>query len=193
MSNAIYRDEDPALETAELGALYRFQAPHTGNPWGLYKISDDCGVDSVEALEVPGGWDDAYEYAMADTRIWRRITSLAFEADLAHAILEIAFVPVYDMVGRPVGSKSLLYRFTPSCRKENVMTKSLHSERFRMNRALIRCEHCGQWFENWAVHDRHLNVESNRGILSLNEDRPCKVAPREAFPVTVWIDTTERH
>lgn len=73
------------------------------------------------------------------------------------------------------------------------MTKHLHSERFRMNKALIRCEHCGQWFENWAVHDRHLNIESNRGILSLNEDRPCKVAPREAFPVTVWIDTTERH
>jgi hypothetical protein len=73
------------------------------------------------------------------------------------------------------------------------MTKSLHSERFRMNKALIRCEHCGQWFENWAVHDRHLNIESNRGIVSLNAGRPCKVSPREAFPVTVWIDTTERH
>lgn len=93
MRNAIYRNEDPTLESAELGALYRFHAPHTGGHWGLYKISDDCGVDSVEALEVPDGWEDAFEYEMADTRIWRRITSLAFEADLAHAILEIAFVP----------------------------------------------------------------------------------------------------
>lgn len=111
MSSAIYRNGDPTLETAELGAVYRICAPHTGEPWVLYKISDDCGVDYIDPLDVPDGWDDSYEYAMADTRIWRRLTSLALDADLAHAKLEIAFVPVYDVAGMVVDSKSLLYRF----------------------------------------------------------------------------------
>ena len=112
MSNTIYRNEDPTLESAELGAVYSVRAPHTGEPWVLYKVSDDCGVSSVDPLDVPDGWDDAYEYATADTRIWRRISTLALDADLAHAILEIAFVPVYDVAGMIVDSKSLLYRFT---------------------------------------------------------------------------------
>ena len=109
---AIYRAQDPTLESAELGAVYHIHAPHTGESWVLYKIADDCGVDSVDPLEVPDGWDDSYEYAMADTRIWRRITSIALDAHLAHANLEIAFVPVYDAEGVAVDSKAMLYRFT---------------------------------------------------------------------------------
>jgi hypothetical protein len=112
MSNTIYRAEDPTLETPELGAVYHIHAPHTGEPWVLHKVSDDCGVSFIEPLELPDEWDDYYEYALADTRIWRRITSLALDADLAHANLEIAFVPVYDVLGMVVDSKYLLYRFT---------------------------------------------------------------------------------
>lgn len=110
MSTAIYRAEDPALETAEFGVVYRVHVPRTGEPWALYKAADDCGVDSIEPLDVPDGWDDAYEYAMADTRIWPRITRLARDADLANADLVIAFVPVVDE-GTDAGSCALLYRF----------------------------------------------------------------------------------
>lgn len=70
MSITIYRTEDPTLETIEFGAVYRIRAPRTGMPWNLYRVSDDGGVSSVEPLEIPDGWDDAYEYAMDDMRIW---------------------------------------------------------------------------------------------------------------------------
>lgn len=69
MSTAIHRTEDPALETVKFGAVYRIRAPSTGEPWTLYKVADDCGVSSMGPLDVPDGWDDSYEYAMADTRI----------------------------------------------------------------------------------------------------------------------------
>ena len=111
MSATIYRTEDPALETVEFGAVYRIRAPRTGEPWNLHKVSDDCGVSSIEPLDVPDGWDDAYEYAMADTRIWPRLTRLAMDAYLAHAILEVAIVPVDDEE-TDADSRALLYRFT---------------------------------------------------------------------------------
>lgn len=109
MGTTIYRTEDPALEAAEFGVVYRIRAPRTGEPWSLYKTSDDCGVDSIEPLEVPDGWDDAYEYAMADTYIWPRIARLTKDAALAHAELEIALVPVDDEE-TDADSYALLYR-----------------------------------------------------------------------------------
>lgn len=109
-TTAIYRTEDPTLETIKFGAVYRIRAPRTGEPWTLYKTPDDCDVDSIEPLEVPDGWDDAYEYAMADTRIWPRLTRLAMDAYLAHAILEVALVPVDDEE-TSADSYALLYRF----------------------------------------------------------------------------------
>ena len=108
--NTIYRNGDPALETVELGAVYRIHAPRTGEPWALYKVGDDCGVSSIESLSAPDGWDDAYEYAMAYPRVWRRLTNLAMDAYLAHAILEVAFVPVDDDE-TTLESRALLYRF----------------------------------------------------------------------------------
>lgn len=111
MRLAIYRIEDPDLNTAEFGAVYRIRAPRTGDPWNLYKVSDDCGVDSIEPLDVPDGWDDTYEYPMADTSIWPRLTRLAMDAYLAHAVLEIAIVPVKDDEV-DTGSRALLYRFS---------------------------------------------------------------------------------
>ena len=111
MSAAIYRTEDPTLETVELGALYQICAPNTGDPWGLYKLSDDCGVSSIEPLEVPDVWDDAYEYARGDTGVWSHLARLAMDAYLAHAILEAALVPVVDE-DTTTDSYALLYRFT---------------------------------------------------------------------------------
>lgn len=111
MSTTIYRTEDPALETVEFGSVYRIRAPRTGEPWNLYKVADDCGVRSIEPLDVPDGWDDSREYAMADTRIWPRLTRLAMDADLAHAILEVTIVPVDDEEA-DANSRALLYRFT---------------------------------------------------------------------------------
>lgn len=111
MSTTIHRTEDPTLETIELGAVYRIHTPRTGEPWNLYKVADDCDVISIEPLEVPDRWDDAYEYEMVDTRIWRRLTRLATDALLAHAILEVAVVPVDD-AGADADSRALLYRFT---------------------------------------------------------------------------------
>ncbi len=110
MSTTIHRTEDPTLETIEFDTIYRVHAPRTGDPWTLYTTGDDCGVDSVEPLEVPDGWDDAYEYTMADTSIWPRLTRLAMDAYLAHAILEVAIVPVDDEEA-DVDSRALLYRF----------------------------------------------------------------------------------
>lgn len=114
MSTTIYRTEDPALGTVELGTVYRIRAPRTGEPWTLYGVSDDCGVSSIEPLDVPDGWDDFYEYPMADTRTWPRLTRLAMDAYLAHAILEVAFVPVVDE-GMGTDSYALLYRFVWPC------------------------------------------------------------------------------
>lgn len=94
----------------ELGASYHVRVPSTGERWAIVKIANDCGVDSVEPLEVPNGWDDAYEYAIADTRIWPRITRLARDADLANADFVIALVPVVDE-GTDADSYALLYRF----------------------------------------------------------------------------------
>lgn len=111
MSTTIYRTEDPALETIRFGAVYRISAPRTGTPWTLYKVSDDCGVDFIEPLDVPTGWDDSYEYAMADEHIWPRLTRLAMDAFLAKAILEVALVPVDDENAH-TESRALLYRFT---------------------------------------------------------------------------------
>lgn len=111
MGTTIYRTADPTLETIEPGAVYRIRAPRTGEPWTLYKTADDSGVSSIEPLDVPDGWDDAYEYAMDDTSIWSRLTRLAMDAYLAHAILEVAVVPLDDeeMVAE---SRALLHRFT---------------------------------------------------------------------------------
>lgn len=109
MSNTIHRTDDPALETVKFGAIYRVHAPRTGDPWTLYTTGDDCGVDSIEPLEVPDGWDDSYEYVMADKSIWSRIASLAMDAYLAHAILEVAVVPVDDEEA-DADSRALLYR-----------------------------------------------------------------------------------
>ena len=111
MSTAIYRTEDPTLETIEFGAVYHIHTPSTGDPCALYKVSDDCGVSSIEPLEVPDGWDDTYEYATIDTGIWSRLARLAMDAFLAKAILEVAIVPVDDEK-TGANSYALLYRFT---------------------------------------------------------------------------------
>lgn len=110
MNGTIYRAEDPTLDTVECGAVYRICAPRTGEPWTLYKVSDDCGVSSVEPIDVTDGWDDAYEYAMPYPRVWRRLARLAMDAYLAHAILEVAFVPVDDDE-TSLDSRALLHRF----------------------------------------------------------------------------------
>ena len=111
MRMTIHRIEDLALKTGEFGAVYSTHAPSTGEPWVLYKIADDCGVDSIEPLGVPDGWDDAYEYEIADEPIWPYIEHLAHDADLAHANLEIAVVPLVDD-GVDTGSCALLHRFS---------------------------------------------------------------------------------
>lgn len=110
MSTAIYRSEDPTLATIEFGAVYRIRAPRTGEPWTLYKVSDDCGVSSVGPLDIPDGWDDSYEYPMGYARVWSRLARLAMDAYLAHAILEVAFVRVDDEEAA-TESYALLYRF----------------------------------------------------------------------------------
>lgn len=111
MSNTIYRTEDPTLETCEFGAVYRIHAPRTGEPWTLYRVStDDCGVKSIDTLDVPDGWDDAYEYPMGYGRIWSRLARLAMDAYLAHATLEVSFVRVDDEEAL-TDSYALLYRF----------------------------------------------------------------------------------
>lgn len=111
MSAAIHRTEDPTLETAEFGAVYRIHAPRTGEPWTLYKVSDECGADSIEPLDVPDRWDDAYECTTGDESIWSRLARLAEDADLAHADLEVAVIPVLEERADP-GSRALLHRFS---------------------------------------------------------------------------------
>lgn len=101
---------DTTLETIEFGASYHVRVPSTGEDWALVKIANDCGVDSIDPLDVPDGWDDAYEYAMGDSSNWSRITRLAMDADLANADLVIALVPVIDG-GMRTESCALLYRF----------------------------------------------------------------------------------
>ena len=111
MDTTIYRAEDPTLETVELGAIYSIHSPRTGDPWTLHKIPDECGVNSIEPLDVSDGWDDAYEYVMGDESIWSRLARLARDADLANADLEVAIFPVLN--GRmDANSRALLYRFT---------------------------------------------------------------------------------
>lgn len=110
MNTTIHRTEDSTLETVEFDTIYRVHAPRTGAPWTLYTTGDDCGVDSVEPLEVPDGWDDSYEYTKADTRIWSRLARLAMDAYLVNAILEVALVPVVDEEAG-ADSRALLYRF----------------------------------------------------------------------------------
>lgn len=107
---AIYRTKDPTLETAVFGAVYHIHFPDTGEPWILYKIADECGVSSIEPLEVPGGWDDTYEFSRADENIWDRIARLAGDAFLANANLEVSIVPVVDE--GVIVSRALLYRFS---------------------------------------------------------------------------------
>lgn len=111
MNATVHRTDDPALETTEFGAVYRIHAPRTGEPWTLCKVTDDCGVNSIGPLEVPDGWDDSYEYAKGDMRIWSYITHLARDADLAHTNLEVAVVHLDD---EEMATKScaLLHRFT---------------------------------------------------------------------------------
>ena len=111
MNPAIYRTEDPTLETVEFGAIYRIHAPRTGEPWALYRVSsDDCGADSIDPLDIPDGWDDSYEYPMGYRRIWSRLARLAMDAYLAHATLEVSFVRVDDEESA-TDSYALLYRF----------------------------------------------------------------------------------
>ena len=111
MATTIYRTEDPTLKTVEFGAIYRIRAPRTGESWSLYRVSsDDCGADSVDPLDVPEGWDDAYEYPMGYRGIWSRIARLAMDAYLAEATLEVTFVRVDDDE-TPTDSYALLYRF----------------------------------------------------------------------------------
>jgi hypothetical protein len=109
MNTTIHRTEDPALETAELGVIYRVHAPRTGEPWTLYTTGDDCGIESIEPLEVPDGWEDAYEYSMGYRGAWSRLARLAMDAYLVHAILEVALVPVVDEE-TDTDSRALLYR-----------------------------------------------------------------------------------
>lgn len=110
MTTIIYRSEDPTLETVEFGAVYGIHPPRTGEFWALYKVSDDCGVDSVRPLNIPDAWDDAYEYPMGYARVWSRLARLATDAYFANATIEVAFVPIVDeeMAGE---SYALLYRF----------------------------------------------------------------------------------
>lgn len=97
MNTAIYRTEDPTLETVEFEAVYRIRAPRTGEPRSLYKVSGDCGVNSAEPLDAPDGWDDAYEYPRGYARTRPRLTRLAMDAYLAHAILEVAVRPAVPL------------------------------------------------------------------------------------------------
>lgn len=99
------------LGSVKLGVVYQVSVPRTGEHWTLYRIVDDCGVDSIESLEVPDGWEDAYEYAKGDVRIWPRFTRLAEDADLAHATLEVSLVPVDDGE-MDTDSYALLYRLS---------------------------------------------------------------------------------
>ena len=110
MSTTIYRYEDPTLETVEFGAVYRIRAPRTGETWNIYRTGDNCGVSSIDPLDIPDGWDDAYEYPMGYKGIWSRLARLAMDAYLAKAILEVSFVPVDDEESK-VDSYALLYRF----------------------------------------------------------------------------------
>ena len=75
-------------------------------------IADLSTHDALRlARGIITGWDDAYEYAMAGTGIWPRLARLAMDAYLAHAILEVAIVPVDDEEV-DTESRALLYRFT---------------------------------------------------------------------------------
>lgn len=109
MVSSIDRNADPTLETVEFGAVYQISVPRTGEPWTLYKVSDVCGVDSIDPQDVPDGWDDSFEYPMGYAHVWSRLTLSAMVAHLAHAILEVTFVPVDAEFA--ADSYALLYRF----------------------------------------------------------------------------------
>lgn len=75
-------------------------------------ISPVLETETMTALMlryVEGQEEVAYEYAMVDTRVWPRLARLAMDAYLAHAILEVAFVPVVDEE-TDTDSRALLYR-----------------------------------------------------------------------------------
>ena len=110
MNLAAHSIENPTPEDFEFGSSYHVRVPSTGERWAIVKTANDCGVDSIEPLDVPDGWDDTCEYEMGDTLIRPRITRLAMDADLANADLEVALVPVVDE-GMATGSCALLYRF----------------------------------------------------------------------------------
>lgn len=59
---------------------------------------------------MPDGWDDVYECPMGYKGIWSRLARLAMDAYLAHAILEVALVPIDDEETY-ADSCALLYRF----------------------------------------------------------------------------------
>lgn len=110
MNLAAYSIENPTLDDFKFGSSYHVRVPSTGEPWAIVKTANDCGVDSIESLEVPDRWNDSYKYEVGDTRIWPHITRLAMDADLANADLEVALVPVVDE-GMATDSCALLYRF----------------------------------------------------------------------------------
>lgn len=110
MNIAAYSTENPTLEDFRFGSSYHVRVPSTGERWAIVKTANDCGVVSVEPSEVPNGWDDSYEYAVGDARIWPRITRLARDAFLVNADLEVALVPVVDGE-TATGSCALLHRF----------------------------------------------------------------------------------
>lgn len=102
--------ECTSIEDIEFGAAYHVRVPSTGEHWAVVKIANDCGVDSIEPLEVPVGWDDSREYSIGDNHIWPDITRIAADAELAHADLVIALVPIVDEE-MATDSCALLYRF----------------------------------------------------------------------------------
>lgn len=110
MNLKAYCIENPTLDDIELGSSYHVRIPSTRERWAIVKIANDCGVDSVEPLGVPDGWDGSYEYPMGDARIWSHITRLARGAFLENADPVVALVPVVDE-GTVTDSCALLYRF----------------------------------------------------------------------------------
>lgn len=111
MNTATCHTEEQTPKNIEFGAIYRARTPHTDEPWNLYKVSDDCGVSSIEPLDVPDGWEDSCEYAVDDHCIWNRLARLAMDAYLANTTLEVAIVPVDDEE-TDADSHALLHRFT---------------------------------------------------------------------------------
>lgn len=76
MDISAYSIEGPTFEDIEIGASYHVRVPSTGEHWAIIKTANDCGIDSIEPLEVPDGWDDADEetasgsYALLHRFVW---------------------------------------------------------------------------------------------------------------------------